>query len=283
MTGDFSVLLSVYWKEKPEYLEQAIESIYFNQTLKPKEIVLIEDGKLTDELYEIIKKLKNKIGDSIFKVISLEKNMGLGNALKIGVENCSYEYIARMDTDDIAYPERFEKQFLYLKENPDIDVLGSYMSEFSGSIDNIICIKDCPSNDIDMKKYMKLRDPVNHPSVILKKSSVLAAGNYQEIFLNEDSYLWGRMLVKGFKFKNILEPLIYFRVNDDTYKRRGGWKYIKAEYELQRKFLEIGLINKIEFLRNITLKNIVRVLPNSLRKVIYKKILRKIIKRERYK
>lgn len=278
MTGDFSVLLSVYWKEKSEYLEQAIDSIYFNQTLKPKEIVLIEDGKLTDELYEIIKKLKNKIGDSIFKVISLEKNMGLGNALKIGVENCSYEYIARMDTDDIAYPERFEKQFLYLKENPDIDVLGSYMSEFSGSIDNIICIKDCPSNDIDMKKYMKLRDPVNHPSVILKKSSVLAAGNYQEIFLNEDSYLWGRMLVKGFKFKNILEPLIYFRVNDDTYKRRGGWKYIKAEYELQKNFLEIGLINKIEFLRNITLKNIVRVVPNSLRKIIYNIYLRKNVK-----
>lgn len=275
MSVKFSVLLSVYWKEKPEYLKRAIESIYFDQTLKPQEIILIEDGELTKELYGVIESLKERIGEKIFKVISLEKNMGLGNALKIGVENCSYEYIARMDTDDISYPERFEKQFLYLKENPNVDVLGSYMSEFSGNIDNIICIKDCPANNIDMKKYMKLRDPVNHPSVVLKKSSVLAAGNYQEIFLNEDSYLWGRMLVKGFEFRNILEPLVYFRINDETYKRRGGWRYIKAEYELQKKFLEIGLVNKFEFLRNITLKNIVRILPNSIRKLIYKKILRK--------
>lgn len=275
MSVKFSVLLSVYWKEKPEYLKRAIESIYFDQTLKPQEIILIEDGELTKELYGVIESLKERIGEKIFKVISLEKNMGLGNALKIGIENCSYEYIARMDTDDISYPERFEKQFLYLKENPNVDVLGSYMSEFSGNIDNIICIKDCPANNIDMKKYMKLRDPVNHPSVVFKKSSVLAAGNYQEIFLNEDSYLWGRMLVKGFEFRNILEPLVYFRINDETYKRRGGWRYIKAEYELQKKFLEIGLVNKFEFLRNITLKNIVRILPNSIRKLIYKKILRK--------
>lgn len=275
MSVKFSVLLSVYWKEKPEYLKRAIESIYFDQTLKPQEIILIEDGELTKELYGVIESLKERIGEKIFKVISLEKNTGLGNALKIGIENCSYEYIARMDTDDISYPERFEKQFLYLKENPNVDVLGSYMSEFSGSIKNIICIKDCPPNNIDMKKYMKLRDPVNHPSVVFKKSSVLAAGNYQEIFLNEDSYLWGRMLVKGFEFRNILEPLVYFRINDETYKRRGGWKYIKAEYELQKKFLEIGLVNKFEFFRNITLKNIVRILPNSIRKLIYKKILRK--------
>lgn len=275
MSVKFSVLLSVYWKEKPEYLKRAIESIYFDQTLKPQEIILIEDGELTKELYGVIESLKERIGEKIFKVISLEKNMGLGNALKIGVENCSYEYIARMDTDDISYPERFEKQFLYLKENPNVDVLGSYMSEFSKSIKNIICIKDCPPSNIDMKKYMKLRDPVNHPSVVLKKSSVLAAGNYQEIFLNEDSYLWGRMLVKGFEFRNILEPLVYFRINDETYKRRGGWKYIKAEYELQKKFLEIGLVNKFEFFRNITLKNIVRILPNTIRKLIYKKFLRK--------
>lgn len=278
MSVKFSVLLSVYWKEKPEYLKRAIESIYFDQTLKPQEIILIEDGELTKELYGVIENLKKRIGEKTFKVISLEKNIGLGNALKIGVENCSYEHIARMDTDDISYPERFEKQFLYLKENPNVDVLGSYMSEFSENIDNIICIKDCPANNIDMKKYMKLRDPVNHPSVVFKKSSVLAAGNYQEIFLNEDSYLWGRMLVKGFIFRNIPEPLVYFRVNDETYKRRGGWKYIRAEYELQKKFLEIGLVNKFEFLRNIILKNIVRVLPNNLRKLIYKKCLRKNIK-----
>ena len=275
MNYNFSVLLSVYHKEKPEFLEKSIESIYFNQTLKPNEIVLVEDGPLTNELYNSIEKLKNKIGTSIFKTVVLEKNMGLGNALKIGIEKCSNELIARMDTDDISYSNRFEKQVNFFKENLDTDVLGTFMSEFVGNTNNIICIKDAPNNETDLKKYMKLRDPVNHPSVMFKKSKVLEAGNYKEIFLNEDSYLWGRMLSKGCVFKNIQEPLVYFRTTDDTYKRRGGWKYVKAEYGLQKEFLKLGIINKIEFIRNITLKNIVRLIPNQLRKFIYLKMLRK--------
>ncbi len=275
MEYNFSVLLSVYYKEKPEYLKKSIESIFFNQTLKPNEIILVEDGPLTEELYSAIESLRNKVGNKILKTVKLEKNMGLGNALKVGIEKCSNELIARMDTDDIAYSNRFEKQINYLKEYPETDVLGSFMSEFVNDINNIICIKDAPNNKTDMKKYMKLRDPVNHPSVMLKKSKVLEAGNYKEIFLNEDSYLWGRMLSKGFIFRNIQEPLVYFRTTNDTYKRRGGWKYIKAEYGLQKEFLKLGIINRLEFLRNITLKNIIRLIPNSLRKFIYLKLLRK--------
>lgn len=122
---------------------------------------------------------------------------------------------------------------------------------------------------------MKYRDPVNHPTVILKKSKVIEAGNYEEVFLNEDSYLWRRMLKKGAKFANIPEPLLYFRITEDTYKRRGGWKYVKAEWELQNKYLELGVINKIEFWKNICLKSCVRLMPNFMRKFIYLKILRK--------
>lgn len=275
MDYTFSVLLSVYQKEKAEYLKEAIESVYFNQILKPNEIILVEDGPLTEKLYSTIVDLKLKIGKNILKTVKLEKNMGLGNALRIGIEKCSNELIARMDTDDIAYPNRFEEQINYFKNYPETDVLGTFMSEFVDNIENIICIKDAPNNSIDMKKYMKLRDPVNHPSVMFKKSKVLEAGNYKEIFLNEDSYLWGRMLSKGCIFRNIQEPLVYFRTTDDTYKRRGGWKYIKAEYGLQKEFLKLGIINKAEFIRNITLKNIVRLVPNGVRKFIYLKILRK--------
>jgi len=275
MDYTFSVLLSVYQKEKAEYLKEAIESVYFNQILKPNEIILVEDGLLTEKLYSTIAELKLKIGKNILKTVKLEKNMGLGNALRIGIEKCSNELVARMDTDDIAYPNRFEEQINYFKNYPETDVLGSFMSEFVDNIENIICIKDAPNNSIDMKKYMKLRDPVNHPSVMFKKSKVLEAGNYKEIFLNEDSYLWGRMLSKGFIFRNIQKPLIYFRTTDDTYKRRGGWKYIKAEYGLQKEFLKLGIINKLEFLRNITLKNVIRLVPNKLRKFIYLKVLRK--------
>ena len=267
----FSVLLSVYKNENPNYLIECFKSIYDNQELKPDEIVLVQDGPLTDELYEAIKKLKNQL-NNILKVVPIEKNVRLGNALRIGIEKCSNEIIARMDTDDIAYSNRFKKQIKYLEENSEIDVLGSYMSEFIDNITNIVAIKTAPLKDF--KNYMKLRDPVNHPSVIFKKSKVIEAGNYIEILYNEDSYLWGRMLANGCQFANIDEPLIYFRVNDDTYRRRGGISYIKAEFQLQKEFLKIGITNKIEFYRNILIKNIIRILPNKLRKFFYMQILR---------
>ncbi|MGL5646469.1 MAG: glycosyltransferase [Clostridium sp.] len=272
MDKKFSVLLSVYKNEKPEYLKRAIESIYYDQTLKPNEIILVEDGPLTTELYSTIEKLKIKLVD-ILKIVKLEKNSGLGVALNRGILKCKNELVARMDTDDIAYSDRFEKQIKYMIENSNIDVLGSYMTEFVDSIENIVCIKDAPTKDI--KNYMKYRDPVNHPTVILKKSKVLEAGNYQEILLNEDSYLWRRMLVKGAIFYNLPEPLLYFRVTNDTYKRRGGWRYVKAEWILQKKYLKLGVINKKEFIINIMLKTVVRIIPNEIRKIIYLKVLRK--------
>lgn len=267
----FSVLLSVYRNERPEYLIECFKSIYDNQELKPNEIVLVQDGPLTDELYEVIKRLKNQL-KNILKIVPLEKNVRLGNALKIGIENCTNEIVARMDTDDIAHPHRFKKQIEYLKKNSQIDVLGSYMDEFIDDITDIIALKTAPLNDF--KNYMKLRDPVNHPSVIFKKSKVIEAGNYIEILYNEDSYLWGRMLANGCNFANIDESLIYFRVTDDTYKRRGGLQYIRAEIQLQKKLLELGIVNKIEFYRNIIIKNTVRIFPNKLRKIFYIKILR---------
>lgn len=267
----FSVLLSVYRNEKPSHLIECFKSIYDKQELKPDEIVLVQDGPLTDELYEVIKNLKNQLND-ILKIVPIAKNVRLGNALRVGIEKCSNEIIARMDTDDIAYPNRFKKQVSYLEENPEIDVLGTYMNEFIDNTANIVAIKTAPLENF--KSYMKLRDPVNHPSVVFKKSKVIEAGNYIEILYNEDSYLWGRMLANGCKFANLDESLIYFRVNDDTYKRRGGIQYVKAEVQLQKELLRLGIVNKFEFLRNITLKNIVRIIPNELRKKIYLTILR---------
>ena len=274
----FSVLLSVYSKEKRKNLELSLKSIYDDQILKPDEIVLVEDGPLTEELYTEINHQLDRL-KGILKIVKLEKNSGLGNALKEGVLHCTYEWIARMDTDDIAYPERFKKQIEYIKKNPDIDVLGTFMTEFIDEITNKICVKDAPIDNID--NYIKYRDPVNHPSVILRKSKVLEAGNYQEIFLNEDSYLWARMYSIGAKFANIPEELVYFRVDDNTYKRRGGWKYIKAEWKLQKEYLRLGIINKIGFCKNIFLKSIIRLLPNSIRKFIYLRLLRKNINKDK--
>lgn len=270
--NDFSVLMSVYSKENSRNLKRAIESIYDEQELKPNEIVLVEDGPLTEDLYLEIENQKKKLGD-ILRIIKLKNNKGLGIALQIGVLKCKYNLIARMDTDDISMPNRFKEQIEFLKKNRDIDVLGTYMYEFIDNEKNIICIKDAPLSNFE--EYIKYRDPLNHPTVIFKKSKVIKAGNYQEILLNEDSLLWRRMIVNGAKFANLPKSLLYFRITDETYKRRGGWQYIKAEYLLQKESLKLGIINKKEFTINMILKSIVRLLPNYMRKLIYLKLLRK--------
>lgn len=272
MDINFSVLMSVYENEKASNLREAMDSIYEKQIVKPNEIIFVEDGKLTEDLYQEIEYQKQKLGN-ILKIISLEKNQGLGKALAIGLLVCKYEWVARMDTDDIAFPERFQKQLDYIRANPDVDIFGSFMLEFENDIHNIICLKDAPLDN--MANYIKYRSPFNHPSVMFRKSKVLEAGNYQGFLYNEDSYLWIRMVAKKFIFKNISEPLVYFRVSDDTYKRRGGIQYVKSELKIQRKLLELKIINQYEYCRNILLKVPIRLLPNFLRKMIYLRLLRK--------
>lgn len=268
----FSVLMSVYKNEKAEYMKLALESIYTEQTLKPNEIILIQDGLLTKELYELIEEYKQKY-KGVLKIISLEKNMGLGNALNIGLKKCSYEIIARMDTDDIAFPERFEKQIPYIIKNKEIGVLGSSLLEFEGTKDNILAEKRAPIENID--KYIKFRNPINHPTVVFRKSEVLAVGSYKEINLFEDYYLWVRMYMNNSKIENLEESLLYFRSSLEMYERRGGWKYVKAECNLQKEFLKIKLINLGEYIRNIVIRNLGKIVPNKMRKTLYFKLLRR--------
>lgn len=270
---NFTVLLSVYYKENPKYLKDSIESIYHKQTVKPNEIILILDGKLTPELYATIEDIQKGIDDQILKIIELEQNMGLGNALKIGVEESSNDIIARMDTDDIAYPSRFEKQLDYLNKHKDVDIVGTYMNEFCDSVENIVCVKDAPPRE-KIAEYIKMRSPLNHPTVMMKKYSVINSGNYSSDFLAEDYELWGRMFAHNCIFDNIPEILLYFRTTDDTYKRRGGIKDIKAEYLIQKELYSLKIINRYEFIRNMILKGTIKILPNKLRKIIYLNFLR---------
>jgi len=267
----FSVLMSVYKNEKAEFLKEALKSIYDNQILKPNEIILVQDGPLTEELYKKIDEYVTKYS-GVLRVVPLEKNVGLGNALNVGLEACSNELVARMDTDDISLPERFKVQVDYMKDNPDVDVLGSSLLEFENTPDNIIAEKKAPVRNIE--DYIKFRNPMNHPTVIFRRSKVLSAGNYKEINLFEDYYLWARMFTKGYKLANIESPLLYFRTSLDTYKRRGGMKYVEAECNLQNEFLNIRLISHFEYFRNIILRNLGRLVPNFVRKELYKKILR---------
>jgi glycosyltransferase involved in cell wall biosynthesis len=272
-TMNFSVLMSVYFKEKPEFLKESIESL-LRQTLKPNEIVIVLDGKLTDELYSLLEEYKNAHPD-LFKYVQLEQNMGLGKALEIGIKECSYDVIARMDSDDICHPERFEKQINFLKNNPDVKVLGSWIGEFEESPGKIESIRKVPSKYEEIREYAKTRCPVNHMTVVYWKEAVLKAGSYQTLMWNEDYFLWGRMLNSNIKFMNIPEVLVYARAGADMFNRRGGLKYFNKEVELQKEFLKMNFIDKGTFLRNVLLRGSVRILPNALRGFIYKNMLRR--------
>lgn len=270
----FSVLMSVYYKENPSWFKTALDSV-MNQTLQPNEIVLIEDGKLTDELYKVIEEYKNQYSN-LFKIIPLEKNSGLGEALRVGILNCSNELIARMDTDDIARNDRFEKQIKFLTENPNIDLVGSWISEFENNPEEIISYRQLPTEHQEIYKFGQFRCPVNHMTVMYKKSAVLKAGNYQTFKCIEDYYLWARMLKQGAKFANIPECLVNARAGNAMFKRRANLTYFfNSEFPLHTELYKMHYISLAQYLRNITSKFLLRVIPQWAMAIVYIKFLRK--------
>ena len=274
MEYKFSVLMSIYYKEKPEYFKKSMESI-LNQELQPNEIILVEDGLLPEELNIEVEKflIKNKN----IKVIKLEKNMGLGEALKIGLLHCSNELVARMDTDDIAKSNRFKKQIEVFKNNSKIDMVGSIIDEFEESDGEIrvLGIRKVPETNESIRKKLKFANAFNHPTVMFKKSKVLKAGNYNEKFNKlEDYYLWVRMALNNCNFYNIQESLLYFRVTRNTIKRRSGVKMFLGDLRLHKYFLKNNFINYREYLRNIIIWGVYRIFPSQIVKYLQKKLLR---------
>ncbi len=267
---NFSVLMSIYHKEKPEYFDRCMQSIWDEQTLKPDEIVLVQDGKLTDELYEAINKWQKKL-DNVLKIIPLEQNVGLGDALNVGLQSCSYELVARMDTDDIALPDRFEKQ-LEVFEKSDVDICSSWVSEFDSDENEIVSYRKLPKVHDEIVSFAKKRNPLNHPAVMYKKSVVENAGGYKKMMWFEDYYLWVRMILDGAKFYNIQETLVKMRAGYGQLERRSGLKYAIEEYKFLKRLKEIGFLNNFEFYRNLLVRFIARVLPKRFVKIVYKKI-----------
>ena len=264
----FSVLMSVYKKDRPDFLCQALDSV-FSQTLPPNEVILVEDGPLTDELYDAIAKYPQ------LKTVKLAKNGGLGKALNEGLKHCSFDIVVRMDSDDISKPNRFEKQVSYLEQHKEIDVVSAWLEEFIDDISNIVTIKKLPEYDEEIKTLARKRSPINHAVSAFRKSSVEKAGGYIHFPLFEDYYLWARMINNGCKFYNIQESLYLCRISADMFKRRGGWKYGFDEIRLQNKFLAMGFVNFPTYIFNVVIRFSVRIMPNALREKIYIKFLRK--------
>ena len=269
----FSVLMSVYKNERPEWLREALESVV-NQTLMPNEIVVVKDGLLTVELDAVIDKYVEKY-HKLFKIVAFEKNRGLGLALRDGVLACSYDYIARMDTDDVCKPNRFEKQIKYLEDNPRTVLIGTWIKEFSYDKDNPDTITKLPCKHEDILQFAKSRNPFRHMTVIFKKQAVLDSGNYRDFLWFEDYDLWVRVIQKGYKIANLPEFLVDVRADSNMFARRGGWEYLKQDLKFQGFLLWSKFITSSQFTKNIVVRSVVRVMPNGVRVCIYKNLLRK--------
>ena len=268
----FSVLLSVYYKENPDFLKQSLDSI-LNQSRLPDELVLVKDGQLSIDLDRMIDSYVRKYTD-LFKILALSENQGLGKALDVGLKYCTFDVVARMDTDDIATPNRFERQITVFEKYPELDVVGAWISEFENVSSNVVSIRKLPEYHNEIYLYAKKRCPINHPVVMFKKDAVFAAGGYRHFPLFEDYYLWVRMLMNGAKFYNIQESLLAFRFSSEMFKRRGGLKYAISELNLQREFARMGFINCYELFRNVTIRFVSRLIPNKVREFVYLELLR---------
>lgn len=269
----FSVLMSVYKKERPEYCRECFESL-LRQTVPASEWVIVEDGSLTEELYAVLEEYETKYPELIVRV-PLAQNVGLGMALREGILHCSNELVARMDTDDICKEDRFEKQLKEFEQHSELDVCGSHIQEFSGSVAYKTAVRKVPLQDTDIKLYQKKRDGVNHVTVMFKKSAVLKAGNYQHALLMEDSLLWVNMILTGAVFSNIDDCLVLVRTGEDMYARRGGFSYFKKYLKGRKKIYETGYISWFDYMYTLLVQFVVAMMPNGLRRVIFEKILRR--------
>ncbi len=272
MQQNFSVSMSVYGKDNARYFEEALKSV-FSQTVEPTEVVLVVDGPVPREISRVVEEMKSKY-DSL-RVFYLKENVGHGESRKLGLEKCTYELVAIMDSDDICVPHRFEKQLRCFKEDKDLSVVGGYIWEFEDEINNIIGVREVPLEDQKIKQYLKLRSPFNQQTVMFRKGHVEKAGGFLDWYCDEDYYLWIRMFLSGCKFRNLAENLVFVRMNDDSYLRRGGLRYFKSEAALQKYMYDNKMIGVVRFTLNVLMRFVIQVLiPNRMRKYIFNTFFR---------
>lgn len=269
----YSVLMSLYAKEKPTYLRLAIDSM-LDQTVMPDEIVIVEDGPLTKELRDVVDEYVSRYPE-IFKLVVNEHNMGLGISLNYGLKACRNELVARMDTDDISKKNRCEKQLRRFLENPELSIVGTWVDEFYTVPEQVVSVRAVPCESADIYKFAKRRSAFNHPTVMYRKSNVLAEGGYSDLRRNQDVDLFGRMLFHGYKAENIGESLLCFRSNDDLAKRRKSWENSKSYIQTIKRFWKMGYADFGDYVIVLAAQMGMFFMPLKAQQWVYRKILRK--------
>ncbi len=268
-----SVVMAVYKNDNFLFFEESIKSLLL-QTLLPKEIIIVIDGQVDNNIRDVLHKFHD---NKLFRFINLTENNGLANALNVGINQAKYDLIARMDADDICFPERLEKQIDFMFKE-DLDIVGGQIIEFGTNIKDVISERKVPLLHNDMIKFLKLRSPFSHPTIVFKKNVFTSLEGYSLTVFPEDYDFFVRAYLNGFKFGNLNESVLWFRLGNnysEAIKRRWGIEYAKNEYKLYKHFLHIGFFKTSDFLKAVLLKIPVRLLPFFVYKYIYFNILRK--------
>jgi glycosyltransferase involved in cell wall biosynthesis len=267
--GDFTLLLSVYAGSSAEQLREAVESSVHRQTLRPDAVMIVEDGPVGTDVAAELDRLEATSPVPMVRE-RLERNVGLAAALNAGIARITTTYVARMDADDISAPDRFERQLPVIRERR-LDILGSALAEFHGTIESVDALR-VPPIGAEIEHSVPFRQPFNHPTVIMRRAAVLDAGGYPtDVGRFEDYVLFARMLATGAAADNLVDPLLFYRVDDGAYHRRGGWRHFRSEVVLQRELRRIGITTRAQWLRNVLLRGPYRLVPVRVRAVAYRR------------
>ncbi len=266
----FSLLIAVWRGDDPAFLRDAFVSSVQEQTRRPAQVVLVQDGQVPEPLAEEIARLVATSPVPVDHVVMAD-NLGLGPALDRGLAACHHEIVARMDADDVSLPVRFERQLPMIEAGADI--VGSGLLEFGSSVDQVVGRRTPPTDPDEIRRVMRFRDPFNHPTVVYRRSAVQAAGGYTDMALMEDYLLFARMLDSGARPANLAEPLVRYRVGAGAYARRGGRQLLRSELAVQRRFHELGITTRPQYVRNVVVRGGYRLVPVGLRRLAYRALI----------
>jgi len=269
MHEPFSLLVPVYDGDRPGYLRRAFRSAVHDQTIRPDQVIIVRDGPVRAELAECLDQLRASSPVPV-TFVPLPRNGGLGPALDRGLAASNHDVVARMDADDVAMPHRFEVQVPLMAG---ADIVGSGLLEFSGDTGEIVGQRVPPIGQERIARYARMHDPFNHPTVVYRRGAVLAAGGYGDLKLMEDYALFARMLQNGARAVNVAEPLVWYRVGETAFKRRGGAGLLRSELRLQREFRKNGFTSPAQYVRNVIVRGGYRLIPWWFRRVVYRPIL----------
>ena len=269
MHEPFALLVSVYDGDRPDYVRRALRSAVADQTVRPDQVIIVRDGPVGAELAECLDEITATCVSPV-TFVPLERNCGLGPALDRGLAASWYDVIARMDADDIAMPHRFEVQLPLIA---DADIVGSGLLEFVENTDQLVGQRVPPLDPAHIARYAKVHDPFNHPTVVYRRQAVLAAGGYGDHPLMEDYALFVRMIQGGARTLNVAEPLVFYRVGETAFKRRGGAALLRSELRLQREFRRSHFTSSAEYARNVVVRGGYRLIPWWLRRAVYRPLV----------